>query len=75
MRSSRKSITWSALPREEALNQKLLLGERSLYYVLQQYVAHYHHERNHQGLSNRLIAPEPGMRSHSGQGEASRALE
>jgi hypothetical protein len=36
----------------------LLLGERSLYYVLSQYMRHYHAERNHQGLDNRLIAPE-----------------
>jgi hypothetical protein len=26
--------------------------------VIQQYLAHYHHERNHQGLDNHLIAPE-----------------
>src|SRR5262249_34797788 len=47
--------------KEEALAQMILLGERSLYYVLAQYLAHYHHERNHQGLDNHLIAPEaPG---------------
>jgi transposase InsO family protein len=44
--------------KEEALAQMLLLGERSLYYVLSQYMRHYHAERNHQGLDNRLIAPE-----------------
>jgi putative transposase len=44
--------------KEEALCQMFLLGERSLHYVLQQYLAHYHTERNHQGLDNQLIARE-----------------
>ena len=44
--------------KEEALAQMVMLGERSLYYAIQQYLAHYHHERNHQGLDNQLIAQE-----------------
>jgi transposase InsO family protein len=44
--------------KEEALAQMVILGERALYNALQQYLAHYHHERNHQGLDNQLIAPE-----------------
>jgi putative transposase len=52
--------------KEEALTQMLILGERSLYYVVQQYLAHYHAERHHQGLGNQLIAPEPGMGCHTG---------
>jgi transposase InsO family protein len=44
--------------KEEALNQVIILGERALYYVIHQYLTHYHTERNHQGLNNRLIAPE-----------------
>src|ERR687888_278947 len=35
--------------KEEALNQMLMLGERSLSYVIQQYLVHYHAKRNHQG--------------------------
>jgi hypothetical protein len=35
--------------------------------MLRQYLAHSHRERNHQGLGNQLIPPEPGMGSHSGQ--------
>jgi putative transposase len=38
--------------KEETLAQMVMLGERSLYYVVQQYLAHYHAERNHQGLGN-----------------------
>ena len=35
----------------------ILLGERSLRRVLKEYIAHYHTERNHQGLGNRLLDP------------------
>jgi transposase InsO family protein len=45
--------------KEEALQQMLLLGQESLHVVLSQYLVPYHQERNHQGLGNRLIAPEP----------------
>src|SRR5215813_14705064 len=44
--------------KEEALAQMILLGERALSYAIRQYLAHYHTERNHQGLDNRLIARE-----------------
>ena len=53
--------------KEEALNQMVILGERALYYVIHQYLAHYHMERNHQGLSNQLITPASDLESHSGQ--------
>jgi putative transposase len=41
--------------KEEALEQMVMLGERPLSYVIQQYLAHYHTARNHQGLDNQLI--------------------
>ena len=44
-----------------------MLGERALSYAIHQYLAHYPTERNHQGLDNQLITPEPGIESHSGQ--------
>jgi putative transposase len=47
--------------KEEALERMVMLGERALYHVIHQYLAHYHTERNHQGLDNRLIAPEGGV--------------
>ena len=53
--------------KEEALERMVMLGEPSLYYAIQQYLAHYHTERNHQGLANHLIAPEPALASHSAQ--------
>jgi putative transposase len=52
--------------KEEALRLMLLLGERSLHYVLQQYLAHYHTERNHQGLDNQLIAREGAVGCQTG---------
>jgi putative transposase len=43
--------------REERLDRLILFGERRLLYVLNEFGAHYHGERNHQGLGNDLIAP------------------
>ena len=42
--------------REECLDQLILFGERHLIRAVDEFVAHYHRERNHQGLGNRLIA-------------------
>src|SRR2546425_5812085 len=53
--------------KEEALEQMVMLGERVVSCAIHEYLAHYHSERNHQGLDNQLIAPEPGMGSRSGQ--------
>jgi len=52
--------------KEEALDQMAMLSERSLFHVIQQYLMHYHAERNHQGLSNQRIAPEPEQSRQSG---------
>jgi putative transposase len=52
--------------KEEALNQMIVIGEAALRYIIQSYLTHYHHERNHQGLGNLLIVPEPGMGSQRG---------
>jgi hypothetical protein len=41
--------------REECLNRVIPLGERHLRRTLADFVAHYHGERNHQGLGNELI--------------------
>ena len=49
--------------REECLDRLILFGERRLHHVIDEYVAHYHRERNHQGLGNELIAPQGEHRS------------
>ena len=41
----------------ECLNRMVFFGERSLRKATLEYTAHYHAERNHQGLGNRLIEP------------------
>jgi hypothetical protein len=35
----------------------ILFGERSLWYVLNEYIAHYHAERPHQGKGNVILFP------------------
>jgi len=44
--------------REECLDRVILFGERRLRHVIDEFVAHYHRERNHQGLDNELITPQ-----------------
>jgi len=36
----------------------ILFGEDALRKSVQEFTAHYHVERNHQGLGNRLIVPD-----------------
>jgi transposase InsO family protein len=43
--------------RSECLNKLVPLGERHLRSAVTEFVEHYHLERNHQGLENRLITP------------------
>ena len=45
--------------KESCLERLVLFGETSLRTAVQNFVAHYHSERNHQGLDNHLIQPEP----------------
>ena len=46
--------------KESSLQRMILFGEKSLRTALHHFVAHYHTERNHQGLGNRLIFPLAG---------------
>ncbi len=52
--------------KEECLDRMILVGERSLRRAVAQCCEHYHTERNHQGLQNRIIEPDF---SASGEGE------
>ena len=55
---------WSAAERfvrsikESCLDQMIFFGEDSLRKGMREFMAHYHRERNHQGLGNRLIMPD-----------------
>ena len=48
---------WVRAVKEECLSKVILLGEFSLRRALNEYVEHYHAERNHQGKGNVLLFP------------------
>jgi putative transposase len=50
--------------KEACLNRMIFVGERSLRRAITEFVTHYHHERNHQGVGNVLIFPA-GVRRRS----------
>ncbi len=41
------------------LDHLIFFGEQSLRKAVEEYVKHYHHERNHQGLENLIPFPYP----------------
>src|SRR6202165_1808172 len=48
---------WVRSVKEECLSRLIFFGEASLRRAVQQYIVHYHGERNHQGKENRLLFP------------------
>jgi len=54
---------WVRSVKDEALSHLILFGEGSLRHALQEYVAHYHYERNHQGKGNVLLFPSTNQDS------------
>jgi transposase InsO family protein len=44
--------------REECLSRMIFFGETSLRRAVEEFVAHYNAERNHQSLGNRIVQPE-----------------
>ena len=44
----------------ECLNRMIFFGQASLRHAVEHFMAHYHTERNHQGLGNRLLQPVSG---------------
>ena len=49
--------------KSECLDRLLILGDRHLRYAIDESVEHYHTERNHQGLANRLISSQAAKSS------------
>jgi putative transposase len=45
--------------KEECLDRLIPMGDRHFRRAMAEYVEHYHGERNHQGLHNRLISAPP----------------
>jgi hypothetical protein len=52
--------------RSECVDRIVPLGERHLRRAVSEFVAHYHQERNHQGLENRSIESVPAANSNGG---------
>ena len=53
--------------KEPCLNRMIFFGEASLRKGIREFVLHYHRERNHQGLGNQLIIPDPSPVAHGGR--------
>jgi transposase InsO family protein len=53
--------------KESCLDRMIFSGEESLRTAIQGFVVHYHSERNHQGLANRIISPEAGHLGNEGE--------
>jgi putative transposase len=60
--------------KDECLNRMIFFGERSLRKATREYAVHYHRERNHQGIDNRLIEPSDRAESASSAVECARRL-
>src|SRR5579859_1577515 len=52
--------------KESCLERMILFGEGSLRKAVHEFTLHYHHERNHQGLGNRLIMREESCADKTG---------
>jgi putative transposase len=50
----------------ECLEQFVLFGENSLRHVIREYLAHYHAERNHQGIENVIPFPDQRLEAREG---------
>ncbi|MEZ6048681.1 MAG: integrase core domain-containing protein [Planctomycetaceae bacterium] len=60
--------------KSECLNKMIFFGQHSLERAVKEYVAHYHAERNHQGLDNQLIEPGNEVGSIAGKIECHERL-
>src|SRR5664280_2857843 len=58
---------WVRSVKSECLSRVIPLGERHLRYLLSEYLIHFHQERNHQGLNDRIIEPL-AANTNSGKG-------
>jgi putative transposase len=52
--------------KESCLDRMILFGEGSLRTAVRQFIAHYHAERNHQGIGNLLIIPDRSLTHNDG---------
>src|SRR6202051_2710682 len=52
--------------KEECLDRMIFVGQASLRRAVSEFMEHYHAERNHQGLENRLIRGIPSVAANEG---------
>ena len=52
--------------KDESLSRLILFGENMLRNAVRQFLAHYHTERNHQSLDNKIIQPGEEVGRHEG---------
>jgi transposase InsO family protein len=60
--------------KESCLARLILFGEGSVRRAASEFTAHYHRERNHQGLGNKLICPDPQIVREGGGVQRSERL-
>jgi putative transposase len=60
--------------KEECLERMIFFGENSLRHAIREYLAHYHGERNHQGLANRILVPGDEVGHASGEIQSRKRL-
>jgi transposase InsO family protein len=53
--------------KEECLSRMIFINSKQLRWTIDQYLEHYHTERNHQGLSNQIIEPDESVGEIAGQ--------
>ena len=60
--------------KDECLERMILFGENALRNAVNEFMEHYHIERNHQGLVNRLIEPDESVGQIAGKVECRERL-
>ena len=58
---------WVRSIKEECLDKMIFFGEKMFRHAVTNFVAHFHTERNHQGLGNKLIQPTDSVGQTTGE--------
>lgn len=58
---------WVRSIKSECLDKMIFFGEKMFRYAISEFVRHYHAERNHQGLDNKIIEPEESVGKADGE--------
>lgn len=58
---------WVRSIKEECLDRMIFFGEKMFRHAVTEFVRHYHAERNHQGLENRIIDPDDAVGKTTGE--------